>query len=215
MFDWREGVDAETIATLKREARALILLIPQERRDVVAECQAHGVDHYVLKPVRRRALGERVRAALGGIKETKKEAAPHEAPQALAGRKVLLAEDNPINALLARTLLTRMGGIVTLAQDGAEAVEAATTAQFDVIFLDIRMPRLDGLEAAARIRAGGGPSAAMPIVALTADAGEHERTLARQAGMDDFITKPIDATRLLAVAERFTARPNPATFSDE
>ena len=215
LFDWREGVDAETIATLKRETRALILLIPQERRDVVAECQAHGVDHYVLKPVRRRALGERVRAALGGIKETKKEAAPHEAPQALAGRKVLLAEDNPINALLARTLLTRMGGIVTLAQDGAEAVEAATTAQFDVIFLDIRMPRLDGLEAAARIRAGGGPSAAMPIVALTADAGEHERTLARQAGMDDFITKPIDATRLLAVAERFTARPNPATFSDE
>ena len=215
LFDWREGVDAETIATLKREARALILLIPQERRDVVAECQAHGVDHYVLKPVRRRALGERVRAALGGIKETKKEAAAHEAPQALAGRKVLLAEDNPINALLARTLLTRMGGIVTLAQDGAEAVEAATTAQFDVIFLDIRMPRLDGLEAAARIRAGGGPSAAMPIVALTADAGEHERTLARQAGMDDFITKPIDATRLLAVAERFTARPNPATFSDE
>ena len=214
-FDWREGVDAETIATLKREARALILLIPQERRDVVAECQAVGVDNYVLKPVRRRSLGERVRAALGGVKETKKEAAPHVAPQALAGRKVLLAEDNPINALLARTLLTRMGGIVTLVQDGAEAVEAAAAAQFDVIFLDIRMPRLDGLEAAARIRAGGGPSAAMPIVALTADAGEHERTLARQAGMDDFITKPIDATRLLAVAERFTARPNPATFSGE
>ncbi len=214
-FDWREGVDAETFATLKREARALILLIPQERRDVVAACQAVGVSHYVLKPVRRRALGERVRAALGGVKESKNEAAPHAAPQALAGRKVLLAEDNPINALLARTLLTRMGGVVTLVQDGAEAVAAASAAHFDVIFLDIRMPRLDGLEAAARIRAGEGPSAAAPIVALTADAGEHERTLARQAGMDDFITKPIDATRLLAVAERFTARPNPATFSSE
>lgn len=214
-LDWRESVDAETVATLKREARALILLIPQERRDVVAECQAHGVDHYVLKPVRRRSLGERVRAALGGVKETQSEAAPFAAPQVLAGRKVLLAEDNPINALLARTLLTRMGGVVTLVHDGAEAVVAASAALFDVIFLDIRMPRLDGLEAAARIRAGGGPCAAVPIVALTADAGEHERTLARQAGMDDFITKPIDATRLLAVAERFTARPNPATFSGE
>jgi CheY-like chemotaxis protein len=101
---------------------------------------------------------------------------------------------------------------VTLAQDGAEAVAAAAAAPFALIFLDIRMPRLDGLEAAARIRAGGGPSAAAPIVALTADAGEHERTLAFQAGMDDFITKPIDATRLLAVAERLSDRPNPATF---
>ncbi len=214
-FDWRAGVDAETIATLKREARALILLIPQERRDVVAECRAVGVDHYTLKPVRRRALGERVHAALGGVTEIKSDAPAEEAPRALAGAKVLLAEDNPINALLARTLLTRMGGVVTLAQDGAEAIAAASAASFDLIFLDIRMPRIDGLEAAARIRAGGGPSASAPIVALTADAGEHERTLARQAGMDDFITKPIDATRLLAVAERFTARPNPATFDGD
>jgi signal transduction histidine kinase/CheY-like chemotaxis protein len=213
-FDWREGIDAETIATLKRETRALILLIPQERRDVVAECRASGADHYMLKPVRRRALSERIRTALGGGggKESKPSSAPGETPQALAGAQVLLAEDNPINALLARTLLSRMGGAVTLAQDGAEAITAASAAPFDLIFLDIRMPRIDGLEAAARIRAGGGPSAGAPIVALTADAGEHERTLAFQAGMDDFITKPIDATRLLAVAERFTARPNPATF---
>jgi CheY-like chemotaxis protein len=126
---------------------------------------------------------------------------------------VLLAEDNPINALLARTLLTRAGCVVTSAQDGAEAITAASAASFDLILLDIRMPRIDGLEAAARIRAGGGPSARAPIVALTADTGGEERTLAFQAGMDDFITKPIDAGRLLAVAERFTARPNPATFS--
>jgi signal transduction histidine kinase/DNA-binding response OmpR family regulator len=211
-FDWREGVDAETIATLKREARALILVIPQERRDVVAECSDVGVDHYILKPVRRHRLAERVRAALAGAIETKRAVAGQEAPQVLAGAKVLLAEDNPINALLARTLLNRMGGVVTLAQDGAEAIAAAAAAPFDLIFLDIRMPRLDGLEAAARIRAGGGPSAAAPIVALTADAGQHERTLAFQAGMDDFITKPIDATRLLAVAERLSDRPNPATF---
>jgi len=214
-FDWRDGVDAELIATLKREARALIMLIPQERRDIVSECQAVGVEHYALKPVRRRALVERIQVALGEAKETKRDAQPSETPRVLAGCKVLLAEDNPINALLARTLLARMGGIVTLVQDGEEAVAAASAASFDFIFMDIRMPRLDGLEAAARIRAGAGPSAAVPIVALTADAGEHERTLARQAGMDDFITKPIDATRLLAVAERFTGRPNPATFSPD
>jgi CheY-like chemotaxis protein len=69
------------------------------------------------------------------------------------------------------------------------------------------MPRLDGVEAAERIRAGQGPSARAPIVALTADAGEEERARALKAGMDDFITKPIDAPRLLAVAARFTERP--------
>jgi len=70
------------------------------------------------------------------------------------------------------------------------------------------MPRVDGLEAAERIRAGAGPSSRAPIVALTADAGDEERARAFKVGMDDFLTKPIDASRLLAVAERFTARPN-------
>jgi CheY-like chemotaxis protein len=106
-----------------------------------------------------------------------------------------------------------VGCIVSMAQDGQEAVAAAERGVFDLILLDIRMPVLDGLEAAARIRAGGGPSAKAPIVALTADAGGEERARALRAGMDAFLTKPIDASRLLAVAERFTTRPNPATFS--
>ena len=89
----------------------------------------------------------------------------------LLGMRVLLAEDNPINALLARTLLTRAGCIVTGAHNGEEAVAVAATGAFDLILLDIRMPRLDGFAAAELIRAGGGPSAAAPIVALTADAG--------------------------------------------
>ncbi|HYD71745.1 MAG TPA: response regulator, partial [Candidatus Binatia bacterium] len=135
--------------------------------------------------------------------------------QLLTGLRVLLAEDNPINALLARTLLTRAGCIVTTAQDGEEAVNAARSGAYDLILLDIRMPRLDGIGAAARIRNGGGPSAGAPIIALTADAGEEERVRAFKAGMDDFITKPIDAGRLLTVAARFTERPNTATFAGE
>jgi CheY-like chemotaxis protein len=157
-----------------------------------------------------------VRAALGEVGAAPPEVSADEAtPLPLLGQRVLLAEDNPINALLARTLLTRVGCIVTVAQDGEEAVAAAATGAYDLILLDIRMPRLDGLEAAARIRAGEGPSASAPIVALTADAGDEERARALQAGMDDFLTKPIDAVRLLAVAERFTRRPNPATFSHD
>jgi CheY-like chemotaxis protein len=99
-----------------------------------------------------------------------------------------------------------------VAHDGEEAVAAAAAAPYDLILLDIRMPRVDGVEAAERIRAGQGPSASAPIVALTADAGDEERARAMRAGMDDFITKPIDAARLLAVAARFTRRANAASF---
>jgi signal transduction histidine kinase/DNA-binding response OmpR family regulator len=214
LFDWREGVSAEEIDALKRYARTVIALVPQERRSAIEACRAVGVEHYTLKPIRRRSLVERVRVALGGGEHnTEKRAAPREEASPLRGLRVLLAEDNPVNALLARTLLTRAGCVVSLAQDGEEAVASASADAFDLILLDIRMPRLDGLEAAARIRAGAGPSANAPIVALTADAGEEERAQAFHVGMDDFITKPIDATRLLAVAERLSARPNPATFS--
>jgi signal transduction histidine kinase/DNA-binding response OmpR family regulator len=217
LYDWREDVGANEVEALHKAGRALIALLPQERRDTIEQSRAAGVKHYTLKPVRRRSLAERIKVALGETGAAAAEERRDEAPETamLQGRRVLLAEDNPINALLARTLLTRAGCIVTLAQDGEEAVAAASAGVFDLIFLDIRMPRLDGLEAAARIRAGGGPSAAVPIVALTADAGEEERSAARKAGMDDFLTKPIDASRLLAVAERFTLSPNPATFSPD
>lgn len=214
LFDWTDGADFEHIDALKRSARAVIAVCAQERRDEIEQARAVGLEHYVLKPVRRRSLVERIELALGGG-VVGDEPKAREPSRPLAGLRVLLAEDNPINALLAHTLLTREGCVVSVVQDGQEAVDAAATGAYDLILLDIRMPRLDGLEAAQRIRAGQGPSARAPIVALTADAGEAERVQALQAGMDDFITKPIDATRLLAVAERFTGRPNPATFAGE
>ncbi|MES1197617.1 MAG: response regulator, partial [Pseudomonadota bacterium] len=76
------------------------------------------------------------------------------------------------------------------------------------------MPRVDGLVAAERIRAGGGPSAAAPIIALTADAGDEERARAFRAGMDDFVTKPIQAEHLLNVVARFTKGEKQASFGE-
>ena len=218
LYDWRDGADGAEVGQLKRAARAVIALLPQEQRETIAAARAAGFAHYTLKPVRRRSLVERVRLALGesGAAPTPTlRFDPEAPPAALAGLRVLLAEDNPINALLARTLLNRAGCVVTAVQDGEEAVAAASAGVFDLILLDIRMPRLDGLEAAQRIRAGAGPNAGAPIVALTADTGGDERAQAQKAGMDDFLTKPIDAARLLAVAERLSSRPNPATFPGE
>lgn len=217
LYDWREsqgGGDGEEIAALKSRARALIALLPQERRETIDAARAAGFEHYTLKPVRRRSLVERVRLALGES-ATPSSARAADPPAALAGLRVLLAEDNPVNAILARTLLTRAGCVVAAVQDGEEAVAAAAAGAFDLILMDIRMPRLDGLEAAQRIRTGAGPNAEAPIVALTADAGGEERAQALKAGMDDFLTKPVDADRLIAVAERLSRRPNPATFGGE
>jgi signal transduction histidine kinase/CheY-like chemotaxis protein len=197
-----DGLDVDV------SAKPRVALIAQERRDAIDACRARGIAHYVLTPFRRRVLADRLLIALS---ETAGE--PHtKGGPTLAGLKVLVAEDNAVNALLVRTLLTRAGCSVTIVQDGDEAVETASAAAFDLIFLDIRMPRMDGLEAAARIRAGAGPSASAPIVALTADASQQDRTAALAVGMDEFVTKPIDAERLLAVAARFTDREKPANL---
>lgn len=216
LLDWREGADPPSLAAQKRDGAAIIALAPQEDRAAISRCRELGIEHYVLKPVRRAALVERIGAALGkgaGVRGAAPKVQTEERP--LAGLRVLVAEDNPINALLARTLLTHAGCTVRLAQDGEEAVAAAASEVFDFVLLDIRMPRLDGIGAAQRIRSGGGPCARVPLVALTADAGEEERALAFRAGMDDFLTKPIDASRLLAVAARFTARGNVARVCDK
>ncbi len=206
-----DGLDTFARADLegwKASARAVIAVAPQEKRSLIDRARALGVQHYVVKPVRRRSLVERILSALDETDSAKIELPNEEEPSsdALAGARILLAEDNPINALLARTLLTRGGATVDVVGDGEEAVAAAQLAPYDLILLDLRMPRLDGFGAAARIRALPGPAAHTPLVALTADAGEEERNAALAAGMDDFITKPVDQSRLARVAARFTGR---------
>jgi CheY-like chemotaxis protein len=206
LLDWRMDYSAAEIADLKREAGPVIALIAQEERSAIERARAAGVDHYTLKPVRRRSLAERIRLALGDAAAESAHGAHDDIePQAPTGQRVLLAEDNPINALLARTLLARMGLVVDVAHDGEEAVAAAASAPYDLILLDLRMPRLDGFAAAERIRALPGAAGKTPLVALTADAGEEERARAQKAGMDGFLTKPIDAQRLANMIARFTA----------
>lgn len=214
LVDWRDPPDAAAIATLKRQARALIALAPQEDRDAIAQARAAGVEHYTLKPVRRRSLLDRIQVALGSSSEAIEVQTQDDGlPPELKGLRVLLAEDNPINALLARTLLTRAGCLVDAVQDGEEAVAAVLSAPYDLILLDIRMPRLDGLGAARRIRALDGAAGATPIIALTAESGTDEETRALQAGMNGFVTKPIDSARLYKLAARFTRDAKKATIS--
>jgi signal transduction histidine kinase/ActR/RegA family two-component response regulator len=116
---------------------------------------------------------------------------------------VLLAEDNPINQMLAKRLLERWGHEVVVAETGRQAVAAHAQQKFDIILMDVQMPEMNGFEATAAIRTAEGPAATgTPIVAMTAHAmkGDRERCLAE--GMDDYVSKPIDPAVLFDVIER-------------
>ncbi len=120
------------------------------------------------------------------------------------GTSILLVEDDPLSAKLAMALLGREDCTVTHVEDGHEALEMAQKRPFDLVFMDMRMPKMDGPRACRAIRALGGVWADIPIIALTANAFDEDRKTCHAAGMTGFVTKPINAQTLLAVRERWT-----------
>jgi PAS domain S-box-containing protein len=142
---------------------------------------------------------------------------PHEvaargaaAPQEQFGYRkvrVLLAEDNKVNQMLALTVLKKRGYDVTVADNGRQAVDLAQRSEFDVVLMDIQMPELDGFEATAVLRADEAETTKrLPIIAVTAHAMEGDRQRCLAAGMDDYISKPIDPDKLESAILRWTGK---------
>ena len=123
----------------------------------------------------------------------------------LEGLRVLVVEDNPTNRMIATKLLESLGAVVATAADGYLGVEAAARGGFDLILMDVQMPGIDGMEAARRIRALGGPAADTPIVALTANVLAHQRRAYLDAGMDGVVGKPVSPGSLLREIARLSA----------
>jgi signal transduction histidine kinase/CheY-like chemotaxis protein len=135
---------------------------------------------------------------------------PHKAAAPSVQRKVLLVEDNEVNGKLAARLLENLGCLVTLAQTGRDAVGRAQIEAFDLVFMDCTMPDMDGFEATREIRRlearGALPhlhGARLPIVAVTANAGQGDRARCLESGMDDYVTKPISAEDLRKALDRW------------
>jgi two-component system, sensor histidine kinase len=131
------------------------------------------------------------------------------------GLDLLVADDHPVNRKFMNLLLTRMGHRVRLAHDGAQAVAAVRERVPDLVFMDLHMPQLDGLQATRELRAMPLPAGAVPVVALTADAFSETRERVRAAGMDEFLAKPVQPEEIEAVLmRRFGARAEAAAEED-
>jgi two-component system sensor histidine kinase/response regulator len=163
-------------------------------------CRELGVAAYLIKPLLEDELREAIGLLLG---QESGVAQPlitrHTLEEARRELNILLAEDNLINQKLAVALLTKQGHRVTVAVNGAEAMEISAATDFDLILMDLQMPVMDGLAATEAIRQREGDSGKhVPIVAMTANAlaGDRERCL--EAGMDGYVSKPIRVNELLA-----------------
>jgi len=132
---------------------------------------------------------------------------PEVVPPAALSLRILVAEDNAVNQLILQRVLARLGYRADLAANGLEALAALRRQRYDVVLMDIRMPEMDGLEATRRIRAEWEPGAQPRVIALTANVTQEQRDACAAAGMDDYLTKPIDPPELASALARCPALP--------
>jgi two-component system sensor histidine kinase BarA len=165
----------------------------------------------LVKPVLRGALVSRLGVGLGASGNTR----PATLDDAAANGLILVVEDDPTNQLIVGTMLRKAGYRVLTADDGGHALALLRAHAFDVVLMDWQMPDMDGLAVTRLIRAGavGAYGEHVPIVALTANAFAEDRTACLAAGMNDFLTKPVLLTQLLAVVERWVSHPDEDRFA--
>ncbi|EKT4453221.1 response regulator [Pseudomonas putida] len=194
--------DVERLFELRQTLKTPILLVTAYGNFLSSEQSAALAPlHQLARPLARNALYQTLRRTLQGFDPEHPLASP--AISLEAGRaRILLVEDNPVNQLVAKGMLAKLGCQVQLATQGAEALEQLERDDFDLVLMDCNMPVMDGYEASRRIRQSGRwPN--LPIVALTANAMPEERERCRTAGMNDYLVKPFRREELLALIDHW------------
>ncbi len=205
------GQDGETLGRLIRDDPQLattrrVMLTSVAMRGDAARLRAAGFDAYLTKPLHE----DHIRRCLASLRGQQPDRdtpliTRHSLAEALpedAGH-ILLVEDNPTNQFVARRLLEKRGYRVSLADNGAVALDLLANEPFDLVLMDCQMPVMDGYEATRQLRRSttvANPH--LPVIAMTANAMEGDRELCLAAGMDDYITKPIDAAQLFDLLDR-------------
>ena len=199
------GMDGFTLIEAMRADENLadttvIILTSGDRPNDAARAEKLGVAQRLLKPVKQSELFDAIASALGMEVAEPGASGQEEAPALARPLKILLAEDSLVNQRLAVGLLERHGHEIIVANNGQEAINALDKQSFDLVLMDVQMPELDGLEATRRIRTqeqktGNGR---VPIIAMTAHALKGDRERCLEAGMDEYVSKPIRERQLLA-----------------
>jgi signal transduction histidine kinase/CheY-like chemotaxis protein len=182
----------------------LILATSVSTVSLRVKAKAAGVNYVLTKPVRQQSLISHLLEAAG--RDPLGPSAPARVAEMSlvplqASLRILVVDDVATNRFLASRILAKAGHVVELAGDGAEALEKVAASDFDMIFMDVQMPRMDGIEATAAIRAMDPPKSGLPIIAMTAHAMDGDREALLAAGMNDYVSKPINPARLVKLIE--------------
>jgi signal transduction histidine kinase/CheY-like chemotaxis protein len=202
-----DGFDlAERIKTDPQLSSAVIMMLTSAgQKGDAARCHRLGVVAYLLKPIRKPELLSAILAALG---QRSADSAPDLATRdglRSTSRKlrILVAEDNPVNQKVVLRMLEKMGHLPAIAVNGQEALSALAANSFDLVFMDVQMPKMDGLTATKQIREQEKQTGLhLPIIAMTAHAMKGDEELCREAGMDGYIAKPVSGKRIDEVIAR-------------
>jgi two-component system sensor histidine kinase/response regulator len=217
LLDWRmpglDGIEAarEIKQVRGEKAPVTILVTAYGRDDVLRGAQQAGVTHVLSKPVNESQLFDAIATAFGSQPNTEPVVAGIQTTL-FQGQQVLLVEDNEVNQQVASELLEQADLVVTIANHGQEGVDLLKQRRFDIVLMDVQMPVMDGLTATRLIRKEK-LAPKTPIVAMTANAMQGDRDLCLDAGMDDYVAKPIEPEELMATLSRYLqpagAQPGP------
>ena len=212
ILDWKmpdmDGIEtARQIRKRIGKEITIIVLTSYEFSEIEEEAKAAGVDAFIAKPLFRSRLTATLRQFTSGRKEkTARNYLEKLSESDYTGKRILLVEDNELNREIAGEILQMTGAKVETAENGkiaVEKVEASPKGSYDLIFMDIQMPVMNGYEATAAIRSLPGEKGKLPIVAMTANAFAEDVQLAKNTGMNGHIAKPLDMNKLNDVLENW------------
>jgi signal transduction histidine kinase/CheY-like chemotaxis protein len=208
------GMDGFQLAEYTKQdprlAGAIIMMLTSSgQRGDGARCRQLGIAAYLLKPIRKSELLEALLTVMGFHQRDDRPpplVTRHTLREAHKSLNVLVVEDNPVNQVLVMRLVAKLGHKPVLAGNGREALEALEKQAFDVVFMDLQMPEMDGFAATAAIREREKSTGShLPIIAVTAHALKRDRDRCLAAGMDGYVSKPLNADQLQAAIERISA----------
>lgn len=197
----------------------VILLSSINRSEIESQAALEELHAFLQKPVRHSLLYNTLVSALGvnDVIHQPEDPTPAAKSPVAQGTElhILVAEDNPVNQRVALGMLKALGHQADIAENGSHAVAKVRHGQFDLILMDVQMPEMDGLEATRAIRMLDTPSAKVPIIAMTADATVEDREKCLEAGMNDYLSKPVNRDQLASMLLRFQNMPstNPALMA--